>query len=84
MDPVSLQTFYIFGKNISAIETKNGREYDIVCKTIPIRMHQWQRRWGLEINREKIQYLCTGEETTDLRMGNNEMITTCKPKNAFW
>lgn len=31
-------------------------------------------KWGLKVNMDKTQYLCTGEETTDLNLGNNEII----------
>lgn len=43
-------------------------------------------RWGLEMNLEKTQYLCTGEETTDLQLGKDGKVKTCdeyKSRNYF-
>lgn len=36
------------------------------------------RRRGLQMNLDKIQYMCIGEETTDLIVENNETIGKCE------
>ena len=46
------------------------------------KLKEQYEKWGLLMNKEKMQYLSVAEETTDLILENNERIKNATAKNT--